>query len=76
MRQAVDLLARDGLVEPRQGRGTFVTGRAPDERWLRVETSLADLAEVYRDTRPELLNLAVATAAPPLLPEDGLPAPS
>ena len=26
IRQAVDLLARDGVVEAQQGRGTFVTG--------------------------------------------------
>jgi GntR family transcriptional regulator len=75
-RQAVDILARDGLVEARQGRGTFITGEVRDDRWLRVETTLADLAEVYRDTKPELLTLAEATAAPPLRPADGTPAPS
>ena len=26
IRQAVDLLARDGIIEARQGRGTFITG--------------------------------------------------
>ena len=76
IRQAVDLLARDGLVEARQGRGTFVTGAVSNDRWLRVETTLADLADVYRDTRPQILNLAEATAAPSLGPEDGRPAPS
>lgn len=76
VRQAVDVLARDGLLEARQGTGTFVSGEVRDDRWLRVETSLADLAEVYRDTKPEILNLAEATAAPSLRPEDGLPAPS
>lgn len=76
VRQAVDVLARDGLVEARQGSGTFITGEVRDDRWLRVETTLADLAEVYRDTKPELLNLAEATAAPTLRPQDGTPAPS
>jgi len=76
IRQAVDVLARDGLLEARQGSGTFVTGQVRDDRWLRVETSLADLAEVYRDTKPELLNLVEATVAPPLRPEDGRPAPA
>jgi GntR family transcriptional regulator len=74
IRQAVDVLARDGLLAARQGSGTFVTGEVRDDRWLKVETSLADLAEVYRDTKPELLNLAEATIAPPLRPEDGKPA--
>jgi GntR family transcriptional regulator len=75
IRQAVDVLARDGLVEARQGSGTFVTGEVRDNRWLRVETSLADLAEVYRDTKPEILNLAETTALPALRPEDGKAAP-
>jgi GntR family transcriptional regulator len=76
IRQAVDVLARDGLLEARQGTGTFVTGEVRDDRWLRVETSLADLAEVYRDTKPELLNIAEATMAPSLRAEDGKPAPA
>jgi GntR family transcriptional regulator len=76
IRQAVDVLARDGLLEARQGTGTFVTGQVRDDRWLRVETSLSDLAEVYRDTKPELLNLAESSAAPALRAEDGRAAPS
>ena len=28
VRQAIDLLAREGLVSPQRGRGTFVTGAA------------------------------------------------
>src|SRR4029078_2394137 len=48
-RQAVDLLARDGVIEAQQGRGTFVTGKPKQQdRWLKVETPLSDLAEVYR----------------------------
>jgi GntR family transcriptional regulator len=46
VRQAVNLLARDGLLSPQQGRGTFVTGRPAQDRWLRLETSLRELAEV------------------------------
>jgi len=74
VRQAVDLLARDGLVEARQGRGTFVTGTPIEDRWLRVETSLEALAEVYRDTSPEILNISEASSYPPLRPGDGIPA--
>lgn len=76
VRQAVEILARDGLLSARQGTGTFVTGEVRDDRWLRVETSLADLAEVYRGSQPELLNLAEAIVAPPLRAEDGMRAPS
>jgi GntR family transcriptional regulator len=74
VRQAVELLARDGLVSPQQGRGTFVTGRPKQAPWLKVQTSLADLAEVYRDTRPEIVNIDESTAKAPLEPADGTPA--
>lgn len=74
VRQAIELLAREGLVSPQQGRGTFVTGDAAPPRRLRVQTSLADLAQVYRDTRPTIVNLEESTASAPLRPEDGAPA--
>jgi GntR family transcriptional regulator len=74
IRQAVDLLARDGILEARQGRGTFIIGQLKQDRWLRVETTLSDLAEVYRDTSPEIINISESRTDAPLLPEDGKPA--
>jgi GntR family transcriptional regulator len=74
IRQAVDLLARDGVIEAQQGRGTFVTGTLKHDRWLKVETTLADLAEVYRDTSPEIINISESRTDAPLVPEDGKPA--
>jgi GntR family transcriptional regulator len=74
IRQAVDLLARDGLVKAEQGRGTFVTGKPDQDHWLKVETSLAELAEVYRDTSPQILNISESRATPPFEPGDGIPA--
>ncbi|HEY0850210.1 MAG TPA: GntR family transcriptional regulator [Bradyrhizobium sp.] len=74
IRQAVDLLARDGVIEAQQGRGTFVTGTLKQDRWLKVETTLTDLAEVYRDTSPEIINISESRTDAPLFPEDGKPA--
>ena len=74
IRQAVDLLSRDGVIEAQQGRGTFVTGTLKQDRWLRVETTLSDLVDVYRDTSPEILNISEGRADAPLVPEDGRPA--
>jgi len=71
IRQAVELLARDGLLEAQQGRGTFITGSLQNDRWLRVETTLADLAEVYRDTSPEIINIAESLTEAPLTAADG-----
>src|ERR1700710_472835 len=71
IRQAVGLLARDGIIEAQQGRGTFITGALTQDRWLRVETTLSDLAEVYRDTSPEIINISESRTDAPLLAEDG-----
>jgi GntR family transcriptional regulator len=75
VRQAIDVLAREGLVSPEQGRGTFVTHRKADERRLHAVTTMGELAELYRDTRPELLNLSEASAAPALKEGEGKAAP-
>ena len=74
IRQAVELLSRDGVIEAQQGKGTFVTGTLKQDRWLKVETTLSDLAEVYRDTSPEIINISESHMAAPLRPEDGRPA--
>src|SRR5436305_2176193 len=74
IRQAVDLLTRDGIIKAQQGRGTFITGTLAQDRWLKVETTLSDLAEVYRDTSPEIINISESRTDAPLLPEDGRPA--
>lgn len=74
IRQAVDLLSRDGVIEARQGLGTFVTGTVQQDRWLKVETTLSDLAEMYRDTSPEIITIAESRAVAPLSADDGIPA--
>ena len=61
-------------IEAQQGRGTFVTGALKQDRWLKVETTLSDLAEMYRDTSPEIINISESRTDAPLLPEDGKPA--
>jgi len=75
VRQAIDVLAREGLVSPEQGRGTFVTQRKADKRRLHAVTTMGELAELYRDTKPELLNLSEASSAPALEEGEGEPAP-
>ena len=75
VRQAVDLLAREGLLSPEPGRGTFVTEVPSHDRWLKLETSLKALADVYRNDKPKLTLIEEASADPPLLAGDGTPAP-
>lgn len=76
VRQAINLLAREGLVSPERGRGTYVNSlpqRAPS---LRLGMTLRDLANVYRHDKPELTLIEQASAMPRLQPSDGKAAPS
>src|SRR5712691_12398497 len=55
VRQAIDLLASEGLVRSYQGRGTFVTKAPESNRWLQLATDWASLIEPIRDNVPHLL---------------------
>ena len=74
VRQAIERLTRDGLVSPQRGRGTFVTGAPQADRWLRVETTLENLAELYRDTQPTILVIDESNRTPRLQDSDGVAA--
>ena len=76
VRQAIKLLSSEGLVSPQRGKGTVVNKIAGAQRLLRVDTTLADLVEMYRGDKPVLTNIAESDASPQLAEGDGSPAPS
>jgi GntR family transcriptional regulator len=73
VRQAMDVLVREGLVSPQQGRGTFVTALPARKAWLKVQTTLDELAQTYRDDKPEILHIDESAGNAPLRAEDGTP---
>jgi len=75
VRQAIALLADEGLLSPQRGRGTFVTGMPGSRRHLRVETTLDDLVAMYSGDRPDHATLAEGVADPMLSEKDGIKAP-
>ena len=75
VRQAIELLHREGLVSPQQGRGTFVTARPARPRALTMQTTLRELAQVYRHDKPKLTLLEESAAMPVLAEDEGTPAP-
>lgn len=76
VRQAVQLLKKEQLLVPEQGRGTFVRNKPETHPKMRMETSLHGLADLYRKLAPRVLPLEEGHATPPLDPEDGTPAPA
>jgi GntR family transcriptional regulator len=71
VRQAVDLLQREGLVSAQRGRGTFVTAQPDAPRQLHVETTLAAMVEMYRGDQPQIINIVESSGAPALAEGDG-----
>jgi GntR family transcriptional regulator len=74
IRQAIEILVDERLLEARQGSGTFVSKIPVQDRWLSVETSLSELVEMYRDTSPKILNVSESKTQPVLNANDGIPA--
>ncbi len=74
VRQAVDLLQKEGLVQRQQGKGTFVTRAVKDKRWLQLETSWSSLIATIEDNVPRLLAVKTPPPPPRLEPDEGEPA--
>ncbi len=70
VRQAMGLLAQDGLVSVSRGRGTIVQPRPEQDKTLVLETSLSDMADAYRTDKPTLTLIDEEIAKPPALPPD------
>ena len=75
VRQAVDLLQKEGLVHRQQGRGTFVAERIRDKRWLKLETTWPALIATIKDNVPRMIPVKNPPAQPRLGEDDGRPAP-
>jgi len=76
VRQAIQLLAQEGLLLPQRGRGTFVTAEPSRERRFTVHGTLDELVEMYRGDTPELSQIVETDDQPLLFDRDGPPAPA
>jgi|SRR5579864_1222761 len=71
VRQAVELLEKDGLVRREQGRGTFVAGTIEDPRWLTLDTTWSSLIGTIKHNVPKILSVSESTTKPRLSPGEG-----
>jgi len=74
VRQAVELLEKEGLVRRQQGRGTFVTTDVEDTRWLKLDTSWYSLVETLKHNVPRFMPVSAPTEPPRLGADEGKPA--
>ncbi len=65
VRQAIVLLASEGLIKSVQGKGTFVIAMPADDRWLQLATDWESLIRPIRGNVPQ--NLVVVESGPPRL---------
>lgn len=76
IRQAIELLRNEGLLDAQQGRGTFVSGRTKNHRWLNLASDFDSLVASIKQNVLKRVQIE-ENAPPPVLKEgDGAPAPS
>jgi GntR family transcriptional regulator len=74
IRQGIELLRKDGLLDARQGRGTFVSGRSKKHRWLNLVTDFDSLIDSIRNNVLKPIQIDENTAPPALGDGEGKPA--
>jgi GntR family transcriptional regulator len=74
IRQAIELLRAEGLLQAQQGRGTFVSGRPPNNRWLNLATDFDSLVESIRNNVLKRVFIQRDAEPPELIPGEGKPA--
>ena len=75
IRQALALLEESGLVQRRQGSGTFVSATAAERHWLKLESNWDALIQMWGKSRPRALKVSDAVGLPLLEPDEGTLAP-
>ena len=74
IRQAIELLRVEGLLQAQQGRGTFVSGRPPNNRWFNLATDFDSLLESIRNNVLKHVFIQRDAEPPELVPGEGKPA--
>ena len=71
IRQAIELLSAEGLLQAQQGRGTFVSGKSANDRWLNLATDFDSLVESIRNNVLKRVFIRRDAEPPALIPGEG-----
>ena len=66
VRQALDILRDEGLIDSIRGKGTFVSGRPKEKYWFNLANDLESVIESVRDNVIKVVHIE-DDAAPPIL---------
>lgn len=74
IRQAVELLREEGLLDAQQGRGTFVSGQPKNNRWLNLANGFESMVESLKNNVLKHVHLQEDAPPPDLAKGEGQPA--
>lgn len=74
VRQAIDMLREEGLVDAQQGRGTFVSGKPKNRHWLNLANDFDSIVESLRNNVMKRVHVEDDAPAPELREGEGQPA--
>ncbi len=64
IRQAVEILREEGLLDSQQGRGTFVSGKPKNHRWFNLATDFDSVLESLKQNVVKSVNVEENTRKP------------
>lgn len=71
IRQAIELLRSDGLLDAQQGRGTFVSGRPRDRHWLNLANDLESMVASVKNNVLKRVHIDENVDPPELAAHEG-----
>lgn len=74
LRQAIEILEAEGMVQRRHGRGTFVACDPREQRWLRLASDWDSFLAMIEPLEPKMLKTEAAERQPPIFEGEGKPA--
>lgn len=73
IRQGIEMLRAEGLLESLQGRGTFVSGRPKHERWLNIATDFEAMVSSIRENVIRRAQVKESSIPPSIGKDEGKP---
>jgi len=74
IRQAIEILREEGLLDARQGRGTFVSGRPKERHWLNLANDFDEVISSIKNNVIRIVHIEEEASVPALGENEGKPA--